>query len=182
MSTFRQTSEKLHINEIIPYWRNPRVIPEEAVNAVAESIKRYGYQQPIVVDKDNVIIIGHTRYAALRRLKAEEVLVKVADLDGERANQLRVLDNRTSELSEWDFDTLIAELDDLDGELMSSYFPEAEYVPDEGPDHEFAIPADTSAWDEVNTDADFVCPACFHEFSITVTPEAVQSGKLKVQK
>lgn len=166
--------EEMSIDEIKPYWRNPRRVPEEAVGAVAESIRNYGYQQPIVVDTDHVIIIGHTRYAAMRRLNVTTVPVMVADLPPDKVKQLRVIDNRTSEFSSWDFEALMVELADLDGTLMSAYFPE---IDTEGMDAAPTTQSEGRPWEEVDPLVEFVCPSCFHTFDMDVTREAVMSGK-----
>jgi site-specific DNA-methyltransferase (adenine-specific) len=169
-----------HLDAIVPYWRNPRVIPEEAVQAVAESIRRYGYTQPIVIDAENVIVIGHTRYAALRRLGVDEVPVVVCELSPAKIKQLRVLDNRTHEYTSWNIDALSAELDDLDAQVMMAYFPEVGEVDSDGPD---ATTADLTErpWERPpDLSAEFTCPSCFHSFSIDVTKEAVMSGTLEV--
>lgn len=182
MSKVQDETRVMRLDDVVPYWRNPRVVTDEAVNAVAESIKRYGYQQPIVVDSENVIVMGHTRYAALRRLGATEAPVHVAaTLSTAQAKQLRVIDNRTHELTSWDFEGLVAELDELDDDLMRAYFPEVVSEPEGDADPalgEFDLgpvnPADAG-------DVEFVCPSCFHEWEMPVTREAVMSGRLAVQ-
>ena len=93
--------QQMSINSITPYENNPR-INEEAVAKVAESIKRYGFRQPIVVDTDGVIIVGHTRYKAAKSLKLKHVPVHVADLDKDKAREYRIADNRTAEFADWD--------------------------------------------------------------------------------
>lgn len=101
------------IGEIFPYENNPRN-NESAVDAVAESIKQFGFKQPIVVDKDNVIIVGHTRWEAAQRLGLESVPVLVAeDLTEQQAKAYRLADNKTNELSGWDFLALDEELDGI---------------------------------------------------------------------
>ena len=101
------------ITEIKPYERNPR-INEDAVDAVAASIKEFGFRQPIVVDSDDVIICGHTRYKAAMQLELAKVPVHVAkDLTPEQIKAYRIADNKTAELAEWDFDLLPIELGDL---------------------------------------------------------------------
>lgn len=101
------------IGEIFPYENNPRN-NESAVDAVAESIKQFGFKQPIVVDKDNVIIVGHTRWEAAQRLGLESVPVLVAeDLTEQQAKAYRLADNKTNELSGWDFLALDEELDKI---------------------------------------------------------------------
>lgn len=101
------------ITEIKPYERNPR-INEDAVDAVAASIKEFGFRQPIVVDADDVIICGHTRYKAAMQLELEKVPVHVAkDLSAKQIKAYRIADNKTAELAEWDFDLLPIELGEL---------------------------------------------------------------------
>lgn len=101
------------IKSIRPYEKNPRR-NDEAVDAVAASIKEFGWQQPIVVDKDGVIIAGHTRYKAAKKLKCDTVPVVVADdLTEDQVKAYRLADNKTGELAEWDMPILNEELADL---------------------------------------------------------------------
>lgn len=101
------------IESITPYDRNPRK-NDGAISKVAASIEAFGFKQPIVVDKDHVIIVGHTRYLASQQLGLKEVPVLVAeDLTAEQAKAYRLADNRTHEESEWDNDLLALELGDL---------------------------------------------------------------------
>lgn len=101
------------VTEIKPYERNPRN-NDGAVDAVAASIKEFGWQQPIVVDKDGVIIAGHTRYKAAKKLGCKSVPVVVADeLTEEQVKAYRLADNKTGELAGWDFGSLQTELDEL---------------------------------------------------------------------
>lgn len=98
------------IREIKPYENNPRN-NDSAVDAVAASIREFGWQQPIVVDKDGVIIAGHTRYKAARKLGLTEVPVVVAEnLTDEQVRAYRLADNKTGELAGWDFSALEEEL------------------------------------------------------------------------
>lgn len=98
------------IVDIRPYDRNPRN-NDGAVDAVAASIKEFGWQQPIVVDRDGVIIAGHTRYKAAQKLKCKEVPVVVAEnLTDEQVKAYRLADNKTGELVGWDFSALEEEL------------------------------------------------------------------------
>ena len=114
----------LKLTEIKPYWRNPRN-NEAAIAAVKQSIKDYGFNYPIVVDADNVIIAGHTRYKALQELGVKEVpCVVKKDLTPQEIKEYRIADNKTSELSSWDMDKLIPELREIeDAESMEIYFP-----------------------------------------------------------
>lgn len=102
------------IKEIQPYEKNPR-INDDAVDAVAASIKEFGFRQPIVVDSDDVIICGHTRYKAAIQLGLEKVPVHVAkDLSPEQIKAYRIADNKTAELAEWNYDLLPIELGELE--------------------------------------------------------------------
>lgn len=105
------------IKSIRPYEKNPRR-NDDAVDAVAASIREFGWQQPIVVDRDGVIIAGHTRYKAAKKLKCDIVPVVVADdLTEDQVKAYRLADNKTGELAEWDTALLgeeLAELADFD--------------------------------------------------------------------
>ena len=108
---------------ITPYERNPRK-NDNAVEGVARSIKEFGFQQPIVVDSDGVIVIGHTRYKAAQRLGLVSVPVHVADnLSVEQITALRIADNSTGEAATWDMDLLpieLASLRDADYDLAET--------------------------------------------------------------
>jgi len=101
--------------EITPYEKNPR-INDAAVAAVAESIRRFGFRQPIVVDEAGVIVCGHTRWKAAQKLGLENVPVHVArDLTPEQIRAYRIADNKTAELAEWNLELLPIELAELQG-------------------------------------------------------------------
>jgi DNA modification methylase len=105
----------LPVSSVFPYADNPRD-NQAAVDKVAASIREFGFQQPLVVDKDNVIIVGHTRHLAAQRLKLTEVPVIVADgLTAAQAKAYRLADNRTHEESSWDQKRLVSELKELIG-------------------------------------------------------------------
>ncbi len=107
----------IKVNELKEYEKNPRV-NDHAVPAVAKSIEAFGFKVPIVVDKDNVIIAGHTRLKAAKQLELEEVPCVIADdLTDEQAKAFRLADNKVAELSEWDFEKLQDELSRLDDML-----------------------------------------------------------------
>ena len=102
-----------NIDELIPYEKNPRK-NDKAVKYVAESIKNFGFQSPIIVDKDNVIICGHTRLKAAIKLGIKEVPVVVAEnLSEEQVKAFRLADNKVSEKADWDFDLLDAEINEI---------------------------------------------------------------------
>ncbi len=105
---------KMPIGDIKPYPNNPRR-NDDAVAAVAESIKQCGYCAPIVVDEDGVVLAGHTRLKALKKLGRTEAEVCVkTGMTEEQKKKYRLLDNKTNELATWDFDALAEELDNLD--------------------------------------------------------------------
>ena len=104
----------LPIKSIKPYERNPRR-NDDAVDAVAESIRQCSYVAPIIVDEDNVILAGHTRWKALQKLGRTTAQVCIADgLTEEQKRKYRILDNKTGEIAEWDTELLEIELDGLD--------------------------------------------------------------------
>jgi ParB-like chromosome segregation protein Spo0J len=104
------------IGKLKPYWRNPRKRSEDSIRKIAASIKAYGWRQPIVVDREFVVVIGHGRLEAATQLKTKRVPVHVAtDLTDEQARALRLADNRVHQESDWDMSTLLAELDELKG-------------------------------------------------------------------
>ena len=104
-----------NLDEIKPYPNNPR-INNLAIAQVAKSISEFGFRQPIVVDKDNVIIVGHTRYFAAKELNFKSVPVLFAsDLSDEQCRAYRIADNKTNEFAEWDLDMLREEFMDLAG-------------------------------------------------------------------
>lgn len=166
--------ETVELDSLRPYWRNPRRISDEEVNMLVKSLTDYGYQQPIVVDEDYVLIVGHTRYTALRRMDVTEVPVIVAtNLTPAQVKQYRLIDNRAGEYSGWDFEKLTAELGELDQNLLMAFFPEIGGFEEEVVDHE----ADAEAeWAKVDTGVEFTCPSCFHDWEIEVTREDIMAG------
>ena len=103
-----------NIDELIPYINNPRN-NDEAVDKVASSIKEFGFKVPIVIDKDNVVITGHTRLLASKKLGLEEVPCIVAsDLSKAQIKAFRIADNKVSEYSSWNDDLLKIELEQLE--------------------------------------------------------------------
>lgn len=101
----------IELDEIFPYKNNPRN-NELAVEVVANSIREFGFKNPLILDKNNVIIAGHTRYEAAKQIGLEEIPCVIADdLNEVDAKRLRIADNKTQEKSVWDFEKLEKELD-----------------------------------------------------------------------
>jgi ParB-like chromosome segregation protein Spo0J len=168
------------IGSLVPYWRNPRD-NSEAIQKVKESIETYGYQQPIMVDKKNVIIAGHTRYRALMELGYENVDVIVANLTPKKAKEYRIIDNKTSEYASWT-NELALELKEFESfKLVESFFPDFQL------DLGFAEGLGVSEITQEKIDAisetmnerfsdeqdsrtagkvDLTCPHCYKEFSL----------------
>ena len=180
-------------DNLTPYDGNPRVIPDEAIDAVAKSIESAGFRQPIVVDSEGVIVIGHTRRLAAMKLGLKRVPVhEVTDLEPEKIQALRLNDNRSAEFTDWDQLALGIEVSDLatsDFDLESLVFDDAEmarlldtaeeFEPSLDPkavkghevtdeDMEKAKAKMTDDFDQrSNQDlVDVICPHCAEEFSI----------------
>lgn len=101
------------LNEIKPYDKNPRK-NDEAVKYVAQSIKDFGFKVPIIIDKNNIIVCGHTRYKAAKKLKMDTVpCIMADDLTDEQIKAFRLADNKVGEFAEWDFDLLKEEIESL---------------------------------------------------------------------
>jgi ParB-like chromosome segregation protein Spo0J len=101
------------MKDITPYEDNPRR-NDRAVDVVAKSIKEFGFKNPVILDKDNVIVAGHTRYRAAQRLGLDEVPAIIADdLTPEQVKAFRIMDNKSAEFAEWDYDALLKEIDEL---------------------------------------------------------------------
>jgi ParB-like chromosome segregation protein Spo0J len=102
------------IDRLIPYARNARKIPQEAIDKVAASIKEFGWQQPIVVDTERVVVAGHVRLLAAKQLGLEKVPVHVAaDLTPGQIKAFRLMDNRSHQESGWDMELLAPEMAEL---------------------------------------------------------------------
>jgi len=158
--------EQWDIDRVRPYEKNPRR-NDKAVQTVAESIREFGFRQPIVVDSDGVIVVGHTRYKAALKLGLKTVPVHVAaDLTPQQARAYRLADNRTAENAEWDVDLLPIELGELRDEgfdLKLAGFSDkelAEYL------REFDTDLDDGDAGGDETADTVRCPKCGHEFPV----------------
>lgn len=173
--------EQLPLTDIRPYWKNPRKHNERATEAVADSIRKFGMNSPIILDSENVIIAGHTRYRALQHLGIDTAPCVIVDLPPEKAREYRLVDNATSELTGWDNDLLLQELrslPDLTG--LDLYFPELDLNLDDlvapvGGHTQESVDAARTRMEERFTagDAehnagliDVTCPHCGEDFGI----------------
>ena len=147
----------LKVKDLVPYDKNAKKHDKAQIDNVAESIKQFGMVQPIVVDKDNIVIIGHCRLEACKKLKYKEVpCVKADDLTEEQVAKLRLLDNKLNE-SDWDFDLLGEELLELD---MSEF--ELDWgLPNNDIDWADVEDLNENTYDKPAHDM-LECPACHH--------------------
>lgn len=151
------------VDELIPYANNPRD-NEKAVEAVASSIREFGFKVPVVIDKNDIIVAGHTRVLASKELGLEKVPCIVADdLSDEQIKAFRLADNKTAELAEWDFSKLEQELAELSNIDMEQFgFDEMiEKMSDDFLDSFFA---DAAPKEEKKKTVK--CPHCGEEFEL----------------
>lgn len=158
--------EHMPLDSIIPYARNPRV-NSQAVPKVMASLKEFGPQQPIVVDTENVIIVGHTRYEAARQLGWTHFPVLVArSLTAAQIKAYRLADNRTADYSQWDNALLkieFEELNDLEFDLELTAFDENELARLLS-DDESQPPEDFKEYNE-SIETEHQCPSCGYVWS-----------------
>lgn len=122
---------EMNVDDLKEYKNNPRVISKEAVDKVANSIKEFGFKVPIVVDKTNTIVNGHTRLKACKKLGIKKVPVVIADdLSEEQIKAFRLADNKVAEFSEWDDAKLDLEFMDIDLD-MSMFGFDDDFVEEE---------------------------------------------------
>lgn len=157
------------VSELVPYGNNPRIISEDAVEKVAESIKEFGFQVPIVVDKDKVVVAGHTRLKAAQKLGLKKVPCVVADdLTPEQVKAYRLADNKTAEASTWDWMKLDGELEAINGIMMNGFgFPEVEEDTGgiAGGEQEINDGAELSTGDFGDKEFELTCPECGFKFN-----------------
>lgn len=147
------------IEDLKPYENNPR-FNDDAVEYVANSIKEFGFKVPIVIDKDGVIVAGHTRYKASLELGLDEVPCIVADdLTEEQIKAFRLVDNKVSEKAQWNFDFLEEELKDLDMDMSEFGFESLDDLSDDD------FIKDTEITKE-KEDKKIICPNCGMEINL----------------
>ena len=157
--------EQWPIANVKPYPKNPRAISDKAIEKVANSLHDFGFRQPIVVDKDGVVIAGHTRLLAAERLGYQTVPVHVAkDLDAKKARAYRLADNKTGELADW-LDVLLAEevaALEIDGFDLTRFGFE-----EDGLDKLAGAAESPDGFDEFgdNIETEHQCPKCGYKWS-----------------
>jgi site-specific DNA-methyltransferase (adenine-specific) len=113
--------EEIGIDKVIPYENNPRN-NDSAVEAVAASIREFGFRVPVVIDADNVLVTGHTRLRAAEMLGMKKIpVIKASDLTEEQIREFRIIDNKSSELADWDLEVMRKELESIQGIDMTEF-------------------------------------------------------------
>lgn len=123
-------------SDLILYNFNNKIHSEEQIDKIANSIKEFWFNQPIVVDTNNIVVVWHGRLAAAKKLWLEEVPVLTLDLDDKKIKKYRILDNKLSDIAEWDIDNIKLELEDINDDELNELFPEIELDDDEEYDEE----------------------------------------------
>jgi len=152
----------MDISEIKPYKDNPREISQEAVKKVKNSISEFGNNQPIVIDQNNVIVVGHTRWKALKQLNKTKAFVIKKNFDKNKAIAYRIMDNRSGAESQWDKQLLMSELqvlkdDKFDLDLTGF---DALELKDIMLDKDLFEPTDKDDQGKLDQDTKEICPEC----------------------
>ena len=153
---------EMDISEIKPYKDNPREISQEAVKKVKNSILEFGNNQPIVIDQNNVIVVGHTRWKALKQLNKTKAFVIKKHFDKNKAIAYRIMDNRSGAESQWDKQLLMSELqvlkdDKFDLDLTGF---DALELKDIMLDKDLFEPTDKDDQGKLDQDTKEICPEC----------------------
>lgn len=159
----------LNINELKPYLKNAKKHQEDQIRKIADSIKEFGFNQPIVVDKDNVIIVGHGRYEASKLLGLKEVPVLQVNLTEERTKAYRLADNKLNE-SAWDIGLVIEELKSLEAVKFDIKLTGFDEIPEmeEYEDVDFDNIESNEDREKNFRDQTVTCPECEHSFTIKI--------------
>lgn len=150
---------EIDVKDIQEYENNARK-NEKAVALVVESIENYGFKVPVIVDKNNVLVAGHTRLKAAQQLGLEKIPAIIADdLTEEQIKAYRLADNKTAELSTWDFERLEQELEAIDDAHLWELFNQNRYEDIE----EFDGEIDLNDFDD--EEFEYECPECGFKFN-----------------
>jgi len=147
-------------SELIPYEKNGKIHTQKQIKQVADSIKAFGFKQPIVIDKDNIVIVGHGRLEASKLLKLDQVPCLIAeDLTDDQIKAYRLADNKLNE-SDWDMELVIEEIEILSDDLVRlTGFDNSIYLDDDFSEKNKEIDVD-SLGDDLNAE----CPQCGFTF------------------
>lgn len=157
--------ETLKTADLVPYENNPRR-NDDAVNAVAESVRQCTYISPIIVDENHVIIAGHTRFKAIKALGINEVPCLVCEgLTDEQKKKYRYLDNKTGEKATWDFMKLEVELEGVDLEGFDFFGMASDLTVMPGEDRKISGSMEFDAEDFGDEEFKYQCPACGFRFN-----------------
>ena len=139
---------QVDINEVRPYGNNAKQHPQEQVLKIADSISEFGFNQPIVCDNKNVVIVGHGRLEAAKKLGMKTVPVLYANIDDDKARAYRLADNKLNE-SPWDMELVIAELKEISLPMVQLTGFSAELVDLDGGDEGFELPTDGDGMEQI---------------------------------
>lgn len=157
--------KQVKTSEIKAYAKNAKKHPEEQIRAIANSIKEFGFRQPLVLDKNMEIIAGHGRLAAAKQLGMTAVPVVMADdLTEEQVKAFRLADNKTNE-SDWDLEILNIELDDITNIDMTDFGFSLNFEEGDSPQQKIkeGTEVDLSEYDDENFECE--CPRCGFKFN-----------------
>jgi hypothetical protein len=155
--------ERWPVEKLKPYPKNARRHPAKQIEKIADAIERHGFDQPIAVDKAGVVIKGHGRLLAAKRLGLETVPVVIRDdLSPAKVREARIADNRLAELSKWDDDVLDDDVDDAIEEFGDEFDVKALAFPDDHFDDEPS--EDLTKSKKMKLKKHVTCPNCDHEF------------------
>ena len=154
------------ISELVPYENNAKKHPPEQIKKIAASITAFGWGQPIVVDQQGIIIVGHARFEAAKKLGLLEVPCLVVGLNEDQAKAYRLADNKLNE-SEWDLELVFEELKNIDEELIPITGFDEIFNLDFEPAEEGNAPLDEESGKQFK-DQMVTCPECEHSFNIKV--------------
>jgi ParB/RepB/Spo0J family partition protein len=144
------------VENIKPYEKNAKQHPKKQIQQVANSIKEFGFNQPLVLDKNNVIIVGHGRLEAAKLLGLKEVPTLKVDLTEEQAKAYRLADNKLNE-SDWEMDLVIEELKELSEPMLDLTGFEKDLI-------DFDFQPDESGYERLDEKKKIICPECKYEF------------------
>ncbi len=153
-------------DEIIPYENNPRN-NDNAVEYVANSIKEFGFKNPIIIDKNNIIVAGHTRLKAAEKLGLKEVpCIMADDLTDEQIKAFRLADNKVAEIATWDLDKLEFELENLDFDMTEFGFDDFNIDEEQEQTQNITDNKELNLNDYEDDKFDVECPKCGFHFNL----------------